>query len=226
MKIDFHIHTNFSCDALNSPEEVVLSAISKGFDCICIVDHGTTEGASKALSFASKKPILVIPCIEINSKEGDIIGFNIKENIANGFTARDTIKKINLLGGIAIIAHPFAWPKNFKGNLEKFVIENKDLFFAVEVLNASAQDWANKKALGLVKKFNLPFTAGSDAHEASFIGKAFLEISKDCFSAGEILEEIKKRNALPRGEKVSFLLRMKNLFSTNIRKLKKGKTRA
>lgn len=225
MKIDFHIHTNFSFDALNSPEEVILSAISKGINCICIVDHGTTEGALKALSFASKKPILVIPCIEINSKEGDIIGFNIKERIANGFSAKDTIKEINLLGGIAIIAHPFAWPKNFKGNLEKFVIENKDLFFAIEVLNASASDWANKKAHQLVKKFNLLFTAGSDAHEAGFIGKAFLEISKDCLSPAEILEEIKKRNALVRGEKVSFMQRVKNLFSTNIRKFKRGKLR-
>jgi predicted metal-dependent phosphoesterase TrpH len=223
VKIDFHIHTNFSVDALNSPEEVVSSAISKGIECICVLDHGKVEGALEALSFASEKPILVIPCIEINSKEGDIVGFNIKENIANGFSAKETIKKINQLGGMAIIAHPFAWPKNFKGKLEKFIIENKDLFFAIEVLNASAPDWVNKKALQLAQKFDLPFTAGSDAHEASFIGKAFLEISRNCRTAQEILEEIKKRNALVKGEKVSFLARVKNLFSTNIRKIKRGR---
>jgi predicted metal-dependent phosphoesterase TrpH len=223
VKIDFHIHTNFSFDALNSPEEVVLGAISKGINCICIVDHGTTEGASKALSFAYKKPILVIPCIEINSKEGDIIGFNIREKIPNWLPAKDTIIEINRLGGLAIIAHPFAWPKNFKGNLEKFIIENKDLFFAIEIFNASGQDWANKKASEIVKKFNLPFTAGSDAHEASFIGKAFLETSRDCFSAEEVLEEIKQKNAQVRSEKVSLITRVKNLFSTNIRKFKRGR---
>lgn len=223
MKIDFHIHTNFSFDALNSPEEVVLGAISKGINGICIADHGTTEGASKALSFASKKPLLVIPCIEINSREGDIIGFNIREKIENGLSAKETIKEINRLGGFAIIAHPFAWPKNFKGNLEKFIIENKNLFFAIEILNASGQDWANKKSFEIVKKFNMPYTAGSDAHEADFIGKAFLEISRNCLTAQEVLEEIKKRNALVKGEKVSFFIRVKNLFSTNIRKLRRGK---
>jgi len=200
-----------------------LSAIAKKIDGICVLDHGTVEGALKALSFASKKPILVIPCIEINSKEGDIIGFNIKKNIANGLSAKDTIKEINRLGGMAIIAHPFAWPKNFKGNLEKFIIENKNLFFAVEILNASAPDWANKKAFQLVKKLNLLFTAGSDAHEAGFIGKAYLEILRNCLSAEEILEEIKKRNALVKSEKVKFITRVRNLFATNFRKFKKGR---
>ena len=223
MKIDFHIHTNFSYDALNSPEEVVLSAISKGMDGICVLDHGKIEGALKALSFAFKKPVLVIPCIEIDSKEGDIIGFNVKENITNGFSARETIKKINRLGGMAIIAHPFAWPKNFKANLEKFIIENKDLFFAIEVLNASAPDWANKKALDIAVKFKLPFTAGSDAHEADFIGKAFLEFQKKCITAEEVLQEVKKRTALVRSEKISIITRVRNLFLTNFRKLKRGK---
>ena len=38
MKEDRHIHSNFS-DGLNSPEEIVKTAISIGYEKICIVDH-------------------------------------------------------------------------------------------------------------------------------------------------------------------------------------------
>lgn len=41
MLSNFHTHTNF-CDGKNSPEEVVLSAIEKGFDCIGFSGHGYT----------------------------------------------------------------------------------------------------------------------------------------------------------------------------------------
>lgn len=38
-KVDYHTHTNYSCDSNASIESMVLSAISKGFDEIAITDH-------------------------------------------------------------------------------------------------------------------------------------------------------------------------------------------
>jgi len=204
VKVDFHIHTNFSYDGFSSPQEIVSSAISKGIDCICITDHQETKGAIEALRFAFSKPILVIPGIEIKSREGDILGINVREIIPNGLSAEETIRKISNLGGMAVIAHPFAWLHRFKGSLKKIIEENSDSFVAVEVFNASVSVFSNKKALRMAQEINLPFVAGSDAHEKEFVGRAFMEIAGKNLSVEEILEEVKKKRGEIKKERVSF----------------------
>jgi len=220
VKLDLHIHTNFSYDGIDSPEKIVDSAVFQGLDCICITDHHEVNGALKALRFAFSKPILVIPGIEIKSKQGDILGINIKRKIPDNLTAEQTIIEINKLGGIAIIAHPFAWPHNFRGDLKKIFERLSSLSVGIEVLNASIPNFANKKALDIAKRLEVPFTAGSDAHGAGFVGKAFLEVPSVDLSIGGIIEEIKKRNGRAKGEKVSFLEKLKWEGKRGIRKMK------
>ena len=41
MKRDFHVHTTF-CDGINTPEEIVISAISRGMDKIGFSGHSYT----------------------------------------------------------------------------------------------------------------------------------------------------------------------------------------
>ena len=204
---------------------MVTAAIERRIDCICIADHNETKGALEALRFASGKPILVIPGIEVKAKEGDILALNIKEKIAKGLGAEETIKEINKLGGMAIIVHPFAWPKHFKGNIRDLEEKNPDLLIGIEVLNAAIPDYANKKALDLAKSFGLLFCAGSDAHETDSIGKAFLEIEKDCHSAQELLEEIRKGRVVAKGGDISIFEKYMGVAKRTIRKLKRGKLR-
>jgi len=225
VKVDLHIHTNFSYDGINSPQEIVTAAISRGIDCICITDHHETRGATEALRFAFSKPILIIPGIEIRSREGDILGVNIEEKIPDGLSAIETVTRINKLGGMAVVAHPFAWPHNFKGDLRKLFKESLSFLFAIEVFNASILNFANKKALRLAKELDSPFTAGSDAHGVGFVGKAFLEIPKENLSAEEILKEIKKKNVRLRKEKVGLLEKVKWEVKRGIQKFKKEKLR-
>jgi len=117
VKVDFHIHTIYSYDALSSPREIVESAISRGLGAICITDHHEIKGALEALDLSFKSSFLVIPGIEIRSKEGDILGINIKEKIPDGLSARETIIAIKKLGGLAVIAHPLVWTHPFKGDI-------------------------------------------------------------------------------------------------------------
>jgi len=225
VKIELHVHTNFSLDGLNSPQEMVSSAISKGIDCICITDHSEIRGAEEALLYAFSKPILVIPGIEIKSKEGHILGINVKKHIPDGLSARETIIEIDKLGGMAIIAHPFAWPKNFKGNLKKTIEETRDHFVAIEVFNAAILNYANKKALEFAKSLNLPITVGSDTHEIDSIGRASLEIEGENLSVNKIFEEIKKRNVKIKSENISFFKKITDVLKRHFRKLKRGKFR-
>lgn len=215
MKCDLHVHTSYSYDSTASPKEVVRAAISKGIDCLAITDHEEVQGAAEAIRFASGKPILIIPGIEIKSKEGDILGLNIKERIPKGLSAKETIKKIKEAGGIAVIPHPFGWPYCFKGDLKTLL----DEIDAIEILNASIFASNNKKASDLVKQFNFPFTCGSDAHSPSFIGRAYLEIPGNNLSIKEILEKIKKREGKVRGSEINFFEKIVAFLQRSLAKI-------
>lgn len=204
MKADLHLHTNFSYDGLPSPKEVVDFSISKKLNCIAICDHKTIEGALEAAEYAKSKPILVIVGIEIKSREGEILGLNVKEKIEENLPAKETIEKIIEQGGMAAIPHPFDYFSWFS-KIEDFAEFFKEKKVAIEVFNASLLfGVSNFEAKQFAEKFSLPFVAGSDAHSLDFIGKAYLEIPKENLSIEGVLEEIKKRNAKIGFEKITF----------------------
>ncbi len=217
MKIDFHAHTKFSWDGFSQPEEVVDEAIKKGIDCICITDHGEIEGATQAMKYGFDKNILVVPGIEIFSRFGDILGINIKKIVPSGLSVKDTVEEIHKQGGIAIIPHPFNWPVgNFKGGEKDFLLAD-----AVEIFNASALGFTNKKAENLSKKMNLCFTAGSDAHRAKFVGRGYLEIPKDISSEKELIQEVKNKTGLGKGQSLNFKEKFENSLKMDLRKILK-----
>lgn len=213
MKADLHLHTNFSFDGLSSPKEVVRAAIEKGIDCICITDHKEVRGAIEAMKFAFDKSILVIPGIEIKTKLGDILGINVKKIIPDNLSLEETVKKIKEQGGLAVIAHPFQWPiGNFRGKEKEFLTVG-----AVEAFNANLFDFSNKRALDFAQKHNFLVTAGSDAHFAEFIGRGYLEISKEnILSEKDILEEIINKRIKIQGKNFNFKERIKDNLTKKV----------
>ena len=216
MRCDLHCHTSYSYDSTTPPEEMVEAALKKGINCLVISDHGEIKGTREAIEYAKDKPILIIPGIEIKSKKGDILGLNVKEIIPNKLSAEETIKKIKELGGLAIIPHPFGWFTGFRGNLEKIIKE----IDGIEVLNASLFT-GNKKALDFAQKFNLPFTAGSDAHFPGFVGKAFLDYNPPTThpSIKEVLEQIKNKNVKIGGGEANFFEKIIDHTKRNLAKI-------
>jgi predicted metal-dependent phosphoesterase TrpH len=217
MKCDFHCHTSYSFDSDASPKEIVNGAIEKGIDCLAITDHNEIRGALEAIEYSKGKPILIIPGIEIKTKEGDVLGLNIKEKIPNGLSAKETIKKIKEFGGLAIIPHPFGFFCKFKGNLRKLIKE----IDGIEVLNCSIFGKGNRVAQKFAKENNLCFTVGSDSHFPNFIGKCYLEIPGENLSVEEVLEKIKKKGGKVVGNEASFFEKVMDHLKRNLIKIKK-----
>jgi predicted metal-dependent phosphoesterase TrpH len=214
MKVDFHIHTKFSWDGFSSPKEVVNAALEKNIDCICITDHGEIKGAIEAMKYAFDKNILVIPGIEILTKSGDVLGINVKKVIPDGLSAKTTIGEIKKQGGFAIIPHPF-WPSAAtKYKREMFLLAD-----AIEIFNADLFKFINKKAIKFSKKYGLPFTAGSDAHKAKFVGRGYLEIPRNNLSEKEVLKEVQNKNGEIKGEPLNFWERIENSLRMDPAKL-------
>ncbi len=68
--IDLHVHTTCS-DGLDTPEELVETAISNGYKIISITDHDTIEGVVRGYEAAKGKPLELIPGIELSSMDCD-----------------------------------------------------------------------------------------------------------------------------------------------------------
>lgn len=180
-RYDLHVHTNFS-DGISSIDEVIRKAKENGLNGIAITDHDTVKAISVAKKLAKKHDLEFIPGIEITTQYGDLLALNIEEVVSG--EVMEIVDKIHELGGIVAIAHPF---------IGQFPVMLKDVakilrVDAIEVYNAMTPLEANIKAFQLAKELKLPGIAGSDAHDAEFVGNAFTICGDDI----DIINAIRK----------------------------------
>ena len=182
MKIDLHSHTNHSFDCKTRVEDLVRNAEQIGLDAIAITDHGTLSAVEMASGLA--RNILIIPGIEVSSWKGThIIGLFIKDEI----TSRDIIEiiiEIHDQGGLAVIPHPFRQSSGLLYGKEKHKLysgedihEILSLTDLVEVVNFGCKLEENMEANTFFDAFpDIAQIGGSDAHEPSQIGKAYIDL--------------------------------------------------
>jgi hypothetical protein len=150
--------------------EVVKAAKAAGLRGIAITDHDSIGGDIEAKEL-SQGEFLIIPGIEVSSRDGHILGLGVSEPIPRDLPAAETVELIKEQGGIAIAAHPFGLGRRMGSVF-------KAKFDAIEVFNSRAYFISNSLARKFAKRNNLPMTAGSDAHYPDEIGLAGVEI--DC----------------------------------------------
>ncbi len=166
LKCDLHVHTNYSRDGESSVEEIIRAAEKRGLDVIAITDHDTVEGARYASGI--KTDILVIPGIEISTKSGHLIALGITETVPAGLDFFESVRRAREMGGFLILPHPYHKFRHGAGIKLKNAIEAVD---AVESFNSRyIIGSANKKAEKKARRFAKPCVAGSDAHNARFVG--------------------------------------------------------
>ncbi|MFC1899148.1 PHP-associated domain-containing protein [Chloroflexota bacterium] len=174
IKADFHIHTKYSMDCNTPLEKIITRCVELGMDCIAVSDHGTTEGALELQKM--KPPFKVIVAEEILTPDGEIMGMFLKGTIPSGISSKEAIAQIKEQGGLVNIPHPF---DTFRG----FAVDGKELdslvsdIDMVEVFNArGAYLKPLSRARAFARKYDLPGTAGSDAHTIGEIGNAHVEM--------------------------------------------------
>ncbi len=188
VKIDCHVHSRFSRDSLASLWAIEETAKRKNLDGIVLMDHDTIAGEVKALQ--EKNQFLILGEEILTGKrnpsgqEIEIGGLLLQEPIKPGQTITETLGQINEQGGIVVLPHPFEeWRHGAGEQASRAIIRaclKDNIPVAVEIYNARAIfPKYNLQAESLWQEFRsqgVLATAGSDAHRAREIGRAYIGI--------------------------------------------------
>jgi len=195
LKLDLHIHTQYSEDATGSLKNLIKILQKKGINGMAITDHNTVEGALKAIKIKTKD-FVIIPGVEISTKDGHLIALNIKQNIQKHLSVEETVEKIIDIGGIPIAPHLF---RNMSGIKKEKFKNIKSKVNAIEVFNSCSLPQTNLKTAKIAKEFSLGGTGGSDSHDPIYAGYAYTTINTTDINIDSILSEIMNKKTWGEG---------------------------
>jgi len=210
LKIDLHVHTCYSYDAVTTLKEVGAYSKKRGLDGVAITDHDTLLGA---LRLIHKSKLIVIQGMEISALGGHVLALNITTPIPPKLSLSETVQRIHEAGGIAVAAHPTFV---YKSTLSRQVTS----YDAIEVINSAAIPFQLFRCLNrkLATRLNLPQTAGSDSHYAPEIGAAYTVVKADP-DVDEIVQAIKGGRTLPLGKPIPWRVRLRRVALSLKRKI-------
>jgi len=175
LRCDLHVHTNFSRDGESSVADVLARAASLGLDAIALTDHDTCAGIAPAEAAGSG--ILIIPGVEVSTKQGHLLVLGVREPLPAGLHVMETIRLARNLGGVTILPHPYHM---WRHGVARRVPESIGAVDAIEVFNSRyIVGSANRKAARVARKVRMTAVGGSDAHNARFVGFGYTLVSAE-----------------------------------------------
>lgn len=169
--LEFHCHTYFSKDSLQSPAAMLAASRRKGLDKIVITDHNTIAGALQAQAL---DPQRVIVGEEILTSEGELLAAFVTQEIPARLPPLEVIARLRAQGAFISVSHPFDALRGWRWPALQEILPLVD---ALEIFNARClSNKPNLRAAACAKEYGLAGTVGSDAHTSWEMGRAALEL--------------------------------------------------
>jgi hypothetical protein len=200
LKIDLHVHTVESPDAHTRREDLPAIIRRRGLDGIAVTEHNKFD--------PPKLDALILPGVEISSRDGHIIALGVHENIPARLPADETIRLIHSQNAVAIIPHPYD-PVCQCVKISRL----KTLPDAVETVNADALSFhiSNWLARRDARAFKLPQVGGSDSHIPQTIGDAYTVFDVSSGSPTDILNAVRSGKVRAEGHATSIRNKLRKL---------------
>ncbi len=214
LKLDLHIHTEFSRDSVNSLKDVNTRCRALKLDGYAICDHDTTYGLKSMHD--DDLDLIIVPGLEVSARGAHILCLQPSDIIKPGLSISETVDAIHVQGGTAVLAHPYSLLKSWVN-----INEAKSAKFdAVEVAN-SAQwpfDYIMSQNEKLAANLRLPTTGGSDSHIPETIGRSYTVVDTESRKIDDVLKAIKAGRTKPIGEGISCYERCLKLYRVGQKK--------
>ncbi len=213
LRVELHVHTIGSHDSLMKPQKILDRCDRLGIDRIAVTDH---DVISVALEMKALAPHRVIVGEEIQTSQGEIIGYFLTELIPGGLDPMETIQRLRAQGAVINIPHPFdalRTPNFTRAQIEE-IAPHVD---ALETFNARCiTNVPNEKAKTFAQANGLLETVGSDAHSLLELGKANL-LMQDFWDPETFLTALKDAKQITK--KSSPLVHFSSRFAKFYKKL-------
>jgi len=209
LKFDLHCHTKEgSLDSKVPITEYIRKYRALGYDGFLIADHNSYRGCRKWLSMKDNPDLagMTVLCgIEYDTKDAGHVLVILPDGVLpkllriRGMRCQKLIRVVHELGGIVGLAHPFGVASSSAFGFKLMNWKLVKYMDFIEVFNTCESKDSNYLASELAAKFNLPGTAGTDAHSAKYLGMACTEIDADIRCNNDFIAAIKNGAAITAG---------------------------
>jgi len=179
-------------------------ARSRGLDGVAITEHDF-------YSPIESSETLIIPGIEVSSRDGHIVALGTNNGVPKSLSARDTVELLRKQDCVIVVPHPYDRSSPSIDPLHLGCDVD-----AIETINSSSFPFGScrRKAEAAARILKLPMVAGSDSHIPSTIGDAFTVVETSSLSAASVLESIRSGKTTPCGSASSLRNRIRTLRAT------------
>ena len=198
LKLDLHIHSQYSEDGIGTPNEIMKLVQKKGLHGMAITDHNSIKGSLEALKLKSKD-FVIVPGLEISTRDGHILALGIKEDIPRELYVEETVEIILDKGGIPIVPHLF---RRMSGIKREKLEPIRSKIPAIEVFNGCSLPKTNIKTAEVAKELKLGGTGGSDAHNPLNAGYGYTTVESTDMSVDSILTDINNKKTWGEGSTI------------------------
>jgi len=162
------------------PKELVESAIMAGLDGVVITEHHyqwTDKEIEELKQKVSTNGLIILPGAEITTDAGDILVYGLPNSTISGWergiSAEEVVSEVEKRSAFCISAHPTRRYHHFDHRLETLSIP------AMEVMSVNMNMEEQEQAKTWAKKLSRVQVCASDAHQASCVGKYWIEVESE-----------------------------------------------
>jgi len=185
LRVDLHLHSNYSHDGRSSLQQLIDRALECGLDRIALTDHNTFDGAANLARIA---PELAIASEEIKTLEGEVIGLFITSRVQPFLRPEQAMDLIHGMGGLVYVPHPV--DRRRSHFLPERIVALADRIDIIETYNPWCDAAANQAAARLADELGKVAATGSDSHSADELGLSWMEMD-DYSGTEDFLEKLR-----------------------------------